>query len=321
MFDKLDKIITSSQEFKMLESELFEGKLSKTIMLISKDGDYSFEFAKLLSCRIFDESDESLTGENVVKVKAGSHPDLKIYPLKERLLVADSEEIVDESSIKPIFASKKVFIIRNIEKSMEGAQNKLLKTLEEPQNNVYFIVTCSNINQVLPTIRSRCAKIELGRLSDDKIKIYLGDCENLQLISVLSEGFIGKAEGLQNYPHLRPLFESVLSCVTTLKSSREVLIYSNRLLEFSEQFNLIIECFSLIFEDILFIKSGKIEKVRFKEKIDVLTSVIDDYTIKAIIEIRKLIDKAVKEMTYNCNIVVVIENLLLNILEVKYICR
>ncbi len=322
MFETLENIITSSKEFKMLCDELKGGKLAKTILLLSKDSQYSFAFAKLLSTLILNgglKEGRLEKNENYFKAMSLSHPDLKVFPSKDRLLVADSEEIVEESVVKPIFAERKVFIIKNIEQSMEAAQNKLLKTLEEPERNVYFILTSTNINLVLPTIRSRCNKIELGKLGSAELQACLGYCENFELVSVLSEGFIGQAEVLNKMENLPEFFRCVLSLVTKLKSSKELLIYSKALSVYSGHFELIIKTLSLIFEDILFVKVGMpLRFASFKSEIEGVSS---DYSVKAITEIRKLIDRAVKEISYNCNFMLVMENLLLNILEVKYLCR
>ena len=96
MIEKLEEIITSSSEYRMLAGELESGKLAKTIMLISKDSDYSFEFARLLSCMIFNNGLNNgilEKSESYLKVKASTHPDLKVFPIKDKLLVADSGQI------------------------------------------------------------------------------------------------------------------------------------------------------------------------------------------------------------------------------------
>ncbi len=322
MNERLEKIITSSEEFNMLAKEFENGNLAKTIMLISKDSEYSFSFARLLSSMILDgglKDGELQKSENYYKMAASSHPDIKIYPLKEKLLVADSSEIVSESSIRPIFAERKVFIIKKIEQSMETAQNKLLKTLEEPQNNVYFILTSSNINLVLPTIKSRCNKIELSKLKKDEIIQCLGQSENLELVTALSEGFLGRAEKLNNMQNIQSLFENVLAVVTKLKTSKQLLSFSKNLLDNAGEAQFIFQSLSLLFEDLLFLKSGK--DIRFELYRQELESVENEYSIKAIAMIEKEIDRAVKELSFNCNFTLVLENLLLNILEVKYICR
>lgn len=315
MLDKLEKVIKSSRDFIEFQDKVNRGELAKTIMLISKDNDYSFQFARLLSSLIFGDS------ESYEKVMADSHPDLKIYPTKDKLLVADSQEIVFESSVKPIFAKKKVFIIRDIDKGMEAAQNKLLKTLEEPESNVYFILTTTNANLVLPTIRSRCVKTELAKLNENEIINVVGQSDNSMLAIVLSEGFVGKTEKLVHKKDLRDIFENVLAIITDLKASKDLLIYSKKLANYYLESDLIFLSFAQIIEDLLFIKSGKNQSVKLKAYINKLESVQGEYTIKALAEIRTLLDKASKEMMYNCNFVMVLENLILNILEVKYLCR
>ena len=317
---ELEKIITESSDFVKLNEEIAGEKLAKSILLISKDQYYSMEFARYLAIQIFNNG-QFINNENAQKVKCDSHPDMKTFPAKERLMVADSENIVQESVIKPIFANKKVFIIKNIENGMEAAQNKLLKTLEEPASNVYFILTTSNVNLVLPTIRSRCNKVELGKVSDKIIMDLLGGNENSSLITALSDGCVGKAIELENKESLIQVFSACKDIVCRLKSSKEVLAYSKRLLAFKDDFKLMIEILSIIIEDLLMIKGRCKDSVRLKNYLADLLQVESEYTIKAIVEIRSVLDKAVKEMSYNCNFTVVFENLLLSILEVKYICR
>lgn len=316
MNDILHDIVLASNEFKILQKELSEGKMAKSILLISKDEKYSLYFAKLLSCLLFDgKIDEK--SENYLKVFSNSNPDLKIYPTKSKLLVQDSEEIVFESAVKPIFADKKIFIINKIEESMDAAQNKLLKTLEEPQTNVYFILTTKAASQVLPTIRSRCTKIELGKIKE--LEKFMPEGKSLAL--ALSDGFIGFAQKYANMENLDDIFRATLDIVTNLKSSKDVLKFSGKLLEFEGEKDLIFDILSIIFEDLLYLTSGKTNLVRLKPCITELSKVSTEYSVKAITEIRKYIDKAILELNYNCNFNVVLENLILNILEVKFICK
>lgn len=64
-------------------------------------------------------------------------------------------------------ANKKIYVIQGVENTTPEALNSLLKFLEEPNSdNIYAIFTTKNINQVLPTIRSRCLQFYLD--SDKK---------------------------------------------------------------------------------------------------------------------------------------------------------
>ncbi len=316
MSERFSEIIESADEFQRLKNEVQRGEVSKTILLLSKDEEYSFAFARHLAQLIFDGKIDK-TSDNYLKVESFSHPDLKIYPSRDKLFVGDSEEIVYESSVKPIFADKKIFIIKNIESSMESAQNKLLKTLEEPQENVYFILTCSNIDALLPTVRSRCDKRVLNKVSDSIIKQYYAKSD---LLIELCEGNIGRAEKLSQMQNLDEIFQNTLNVIVKLKSSKDVLYYAKPLTEEYGNVDLIISILSMLIEDLLFIKiEGKCK--HFKGAESQLQAVSGEYSIKALIEITKKIGQALKELSYNCNNVVVIENLLLNLLEEKYLCK
>ena len=110
---ELEKIITTTEDFLSLREEIEKGVIAKSILLITKDEHFSYEFALMLSALLFNNG-EIKENEHYLKVKSLSHPDLKIYPQKEKLMVADSDSIVEEGSIKPIFADKKIFILKKL---------------------------------------------------------------------------------------------------------------------------------------------------------------------------------------------------------------
>lgn len=69
-------------------------------------------------------------------------------------------------------------ICKDIEEATEEALNALLKNLEEPQENIYFILTATSIKKVLPTIISRCQIIKVGKegkeiKNEEEIKGFL----------------------------------------------------------------------------------------------------------------------------------------------------
>ena len=72
-------------------------------------------------------------------------------------------DIIRDASIKPNQADRKVFIFEECDKKLsEISQNILLKTLEEPPQDILFIMTCENSKNLLETIRSRAVTLNLG---------------------------------------------------------------------------------------------------------------------------------------------------------------
>ena len=66
--------------------------------------------------------------------------------------------------LKPFEGKRKVVIIAEAEYMHISSANSLLKTLEEPPEDTTMILTTSDINQLLPTVISRCQQIRFGRI-------------------------------------------------------------------------------------------------------------------------------------------------------------
>jgi DNA polymerase-3 subunit delta' len=74
---------------------------------------------------------------------------------------------------KAFQASRKVYVLFHAETMNVQAQNALLKALEEPPPDGYFLLVSENDQEMLPTIRSRCQLIRLGKLDAEVISSAL----------------------------------------------------------------------------------------------------------------------------------------------------
>lgn len=110
-----------------------------------------------------------LTGTNNEELKTKSEKlaqklGIKVmeFPLVK---IADTREL--KNVTKLAFNTPTAIVINGIDQATEEAVNAFLKNLEEPQENIFYILTASNFKNVLPTITSRC---EIIRLRPEKIK-------------------------------------------------------------------------------------------------------------------------------------------------------
>ncbi|WAM31274.1 DNA polymerase III subunit [Caldicellulosiruptor naganoensis] len=104
--------------------------------------------------------------------EASSHPDFNIIRRQEdkkEISVESIREIIKDLSRGPVFSDKKIFIIEEGEELSISAQNALLKTLEEPPPYALFIITCNNIERLLPTVLSRSIVLSFKRYSASEI--------------------------------------------------------------------------------------------------------------------------------------------------------
>ncbi len=72
-------------------------------------------------------------------------------------------------ALKPSFKTRRFVVIDDAPLMNKSAMNALLKILEEPPEDVCFILIASNINGLLPTIISRCSLLRFGGISGDAL--------------------------------------------------------------------------------------------------------------------------------------------------------
>jgi DNA polymerase-3 subunit delta' len=96
------------------------------------------------------------------RVAHGVHPDLTwVTPSGAAdMLVSDIDEpVIAAASHTPFEARRRVFVIERADSMNEQAQNKMLKTLEEPASFAHLLLLTSRPGQLLPTIASRCQAV------------------------------------------------------------------------------------------------------------------------------------------------------------------
>lgn len=109
-----------------------------------------------------------------------------------------SREIVKTLSLKPFESKYKVMIIWQPESMHPSAANGILKILEEPSPNTFFILVSNAADQLMPTIISRTQIVTIPLLSDEELKSFLEekrgvDPEAARKIVQLADGNINLA--------------------------------------------------------------------------------------------------------------------------------
>lgn len=129
---------------------------------------------------------ENLTDENKIcnacpscRYLVDEHPNIRLIDknieLKSDVITID--QIRELSSFMELASTsehdKKVIFIKNAHYFTSGAANALLKNLEEPPNNTFFILMTSNLHKILPTIRSRATIHKLALPTNKQCEDYL----------------------------------------------------------------------------------------------------------------------------------------------------
>ena len=143
-------------------------------------------------------------------VQAGSHPDLrwlerlpneKTGNLARSITVDQVRALGDLFDLTPALSPWRVVVIDAIDDLEKSAANALLKMLEEPPANTIFFLVSHAPGRLLPTIRSRCRRLDFQALDNDAMTsvlsyhVDLKDHERAQILRG-ADGSVGRALAL-----------------------------------------------------------------------------------------------------------------------------
>ena len=106
-------------------------------------------------------------------INDGRHIDVLEMDAASNTGVDDVRDIIDGAAYRPVSARFKIYIIDEVHMLSRSAFNALLKTLEEPPDNVKFIFATTEIRKVPVTILSRCQRFDLRRVPVDVMSDHL----------------------------------------------------------------------------------------------------------------------------------------------------
>lgn len=129
-----------------------------------------------------------------------SHPDA-LFPVpasKEKSIKIESlRDTIDALSRHALEGGNRVVVIDQAERMTVQAQNCLLKTLEEADGGVYFLLTADQESAVLPTVRSRCRVVRMQPWSVERLEGALLSRgiapERARLLAAYCDGSLGRA--------------------------------------------------------------------------------------------------------------------------------
>jgi DNA polymerase III delta' subunit len=120
------------------------------------------------------------------QVASGNHPDLhRLSPDGPggQIRIGKSTEpepgtvrhLISELALLPVEGGARVVVVEQAHRLNDDAQNALLKMLEEPPAGVTIILCADDEECLLPTVRSRCARVRVGAVGGREIERWLGD--------------------------------------------------------------------------------------------------------------------------------------------------
>lgn len=174
---RFDELVGQEHIVKTLRNALETKRMAHAYLFVGPRGTGKTTtariLAKALNCAGGPKPDFSLDDPVCLAIEQGSCLDVVEIDAASNRSIEDAKKIRDECQFSPTSCPFKVFIIDEVHQLTKDAFNALLKTLEEPPPWVKFILATTEADKVLPTITSRCQRLEFHPISEEVIAAQL----------------------------------------------------------------------------------------------------------------------------------------------------
>ena len=224
-----DAILGQERVCSYLSTAVRDGMVSHAYLFLGKPGsgkmDTAVAFAKTLLC----ENGGCDACATCVSISRKSHPDVHYLEPKgkEGYLVAQIRELIHDVGLAPVRAQRKVYIFDRADRFNDASANAFLKMLEEPPENVVFILLARSRKSVLPTVLSRCTVLPFRTIPVDEAAAMLmretgSPIEDCTIAIAASQGSLVRARDYLLTPRRRQMRKQMLEILDRLPDSDDL---------------------------------------------------------------------------------------------------
>lgn len=233
------------------------------------------------------------------------------------------EQLNQDIAVKPYAGKYKIYIVDEAEKMNVQAQNALLKTIEEPPAYAVILLLTTNADAFLPTILSRCIRLDLKPVANDRLKSYLmKHCSvvdyQADVCVAFSQGIVGKAIALASSAQFNEIRDAALQLVKRIRDIElpEMIAAVKQISEYKLDINDYFDIMMIWYRDVLLYKAtADVNGLIFKDEVYEIKKQANLCSYHAIEENLEALDKAKLRLNANVNFELVIELLLLTLKE------
>ncbi|MEG2562129.1 MAG: hypothetical protein RSB10_05895 [Clostridia bacterium] len=311
-------ILRDTKPFLSVLDDKRKGMLSHCYMLLSEDKLACQSLCKMIARAILCPNDGCSACNVCLRVDSGNYGDLVVL---DESKADDVKEFLDEAYLSPSENQRKVMYIPFVEDIDRRNQNFLLKTLEEPNENVIFVLGVTRPSAVLETVKSRAQKLYLENIADEALRNALQEdgynSTEIERAVACSFGSLTKAENLVNDNNFVTNYTIWIEILRDMLSSRQVAEMMTKLdCKNADTISEYLDILEIIIKAMLDYHTQTNVKA-----FDELEDLSKGFNSAMLSNISDAIIESRKKLESHCKPETIVEVLLMTILEVKYKCR
>ena len=312
-----------------LKNAVSTGKISHAYMFNGEQGSGKKLLANLFAMTLQCEEDGTepcMKCRSCRQALTGNHPDIiRVSHEKPNTIGVEDirGQVNGDIQIRPYNGKYKIYIISDADRMTVQAQNAILKTIEEPPGYAVLMLLANNADMMLPTILSRCVRLNLKAVKDGDIKEYL--MKNMQIpdyqaeiSAAFAQGNVGKAVKLASSDKFNEMKQDVLELLRYMDRMElyEIMDAVKRINAYREDMDDFLDLLTVWFRDVLLFKATlDAGSLIFKDELPAIQKRARTSSYEGLEEIIRAIDRARVRLKANVNFDLVLELLLLTIKE------
>lgn len=328
-----EEVVEQEAVVKILRAELSQKKISHAYLFAGPKGSGKTTiariFAKGLNCTEGPTDTPCLKCDNCLAIASGTSLDVIEIDAASNRGIDEIRNLKEHVQYVPVSSKYKVYIIDEAHMLTPQAFNALLKTLEEPPQNVVFILATTEADKIPPTIASRCERLYFKPISIQGLAKKVREVTNLEgaeiseaaseLIARVSSGSLRNALSLleQVLTVSSSIDEETVRNLLDIPDEKFIINFSSAVIQgkISNVFNgirqievngrdpkIFLNELNDFFEDLLTLKLGDskiVEEKRDRKIVTEMKELVKLTTLKKLVEISKiLIDISNKTKIY-----------------------
>lgn len=328
---QIEKYLKNRQPiiYQTFTNSLKNNSLSHAYLLVGNPGTPLLETATFLAKSILCDEPSPLACSNCItclRIESDNYPDVIILDGSKATIKKEDVLNIESRFEKTAFETKgiMIYVVHLVENMTLEAVNSILKFLEEPEGEVYAFLTTNNLNNVLPTIISRCQTLNLKSIERHEIineaidlSIEQEDAELLSYFyndSELIFDFLKNEEENENYFISKKAINGLLKTLNE-GNDKDATYYVQKeiipLIKTKEEMRFFVDLLSEVFEDLLNLKCNL--DIYLKSYATILSSLVNklphiEQSLAEILKQRNLVNM-------NLNISLQIDHIILYIVK------
>ena len=317
-----ESVLKGSAAYKFFLSDLRSG-LGHAYAVMTGDDDVADEFFNLIAATVYCQNGSAcMTCAECRKVLHSNHPDVfHVNVARDKIKVDDVNKMLSSMYIKSL-SGRKLYFIHRADMMNVQAQNKLLKTLEEPPAGVTIFLGVANESAMLDTIKSRVRAIHMDLFDEETVYLAMlsrgyGE-EKSAVAAACSEGKLGKADKIAASSQYTALYAFAIDVLQRLGRSSDI-VRLDAGVAAQENISEFLDVLSIIIRDMLVVQSSP-DMILSKHIPSDIAALAERYSPLALSEIPRIIGDTRRQLSLNVPALSAIDNLLFSILEVRHRC-